>query len=156
MMNKQYKNGKISGDEFWNYAIKEWNIKSTPKEILKILQEGYEVNDKAINLMKRLKKNGVKSIICSNNFKERIKVLDERFNFIKNFDFVVLSYEYGIQKPELLKKVIEISRYKPQEILVIDDGETIINEANKMGFKTILCENADKIEDYLHKLDLEF
>ena len=81
-------------------------------------------------------------------------MLEEKFDFLKDFDYVILSYEEGIKKPELLKKVLEKTDYQPGEILLLDDGEEIIKEASKMGFKTILCENADKIEEYLTKLDI--
>lgn len=153
-MMRKYKEGKVSGDEFWKYAIGEWKIKSTPKEILKILKQGYELNDIAIKLIKKLRADGVKSIVCSNNFRERVKVLDERFGFLKDFDYIVLSYEYGILKPKLLEKVVEKTKFKPEEIVVVDDGEEIIEEAKRMGFKAILCENPDIIEDYLREVDI--
>ncbi|HLD04642.1 MAG TPA: HAD-IA family hydrolase [Candidatus Nanoarchaeia archaeon] len=147
----QYKEGKLSGDEFWNYAIKQWKIQSTPKELLKMLQQGYETNALAIDLIRRVKSKGIKAIICSNNFKERIEMLDERFDFLKDFDDIILSYEYEMLKPSLLKKVPEKTSLKPEEIVVIDDSNKNIEGAKQLGFQTILCEDLDKVEEYLYR-----
>ena len=112
------------------------------------------MNDIAIKLIAKLRKKGIKSIICSNNFDGRIRVLNERFDFLKDFDFVVLSYKHGITKPKLLEKVLEKTHFKPEEIVVIDDGKEIIQEAGKRGFKTILCEDPHKTDFYLKKLGI--
>jgi HAD superfamily hydrolase (TIGR01509 family) len=121
---------------------------------LEILKQGYELNGIAIKLIKKLRVDGVKFIVCSNNFRERIGVLDERFDFLKDFDYIILSYEYGMLKPKLLEKVVEKTKFEPAEIVVIDDGKEIIEEAKRMGFKTILCENPDMIEDYLREVGI--
>jgi len=152
----QYKKGEISGDIFWGYAIKKWGIKSTKRELLNILQEGYQINKPAADLIQKLRKKGIKSIICSNNFKERIEILEEKYNFLKDFDFVVLSYNYGILKPQLLEKVVEKTGFRPEEILVIDDGKMVIDGAKRMRFKTILCENPDNLEKYLKDAGINF
>lgn len=150
----QYKEGKLSGDEFWNYAIKEWKISSTPKELLKVLQQGYETNALAIDLIHKVKSKGIKAIICSNNFKERIQVLDERFGFLKDFDAIILSYEYKKLKPDLLRVVPEKAKLPVEEILVIDDSEKNIDGAKQLGFQTILCEDADRLIEYLEELKI--
>ncbi len=150
---QEYKEGKISGDEFWNYAINKWKIKSTPNNILKIMQDGYEINKSTIKLMKELGKS-IKFIICSNNFRERVRILDEKFSFLKNFDYAIFSYDYGIRKPKLLEKVQGVTKLNPNEILVLDDSKENIDGAKKLGFLTILCEDASKIEEYLKKFGI--
>lgn len=149
LMNKSYKAGKISGEEFWTWAAKEWNIKKSPEELIKILQKGYELNEIAMPLIKLLKAKGIKLIICSNNFKERIKCLDERFNFVKDFDYSILSYEYGILKPELFKKIKEKTGFDNSEVLILDDGEDLIKEAIRQGFNAVLCKDNDDLKKYL-------
>lgn len=148
---KKYKRGEIKGKEFWKWAINKWEIKATQEDILKILEEGYELNPKAGKILQDMKKKGIKTIICSNNFKERIDMLEKKFKFQKEFDYVILSYKYGILKPELLEKVIEETKMKAEEILVIDDGEANIKSANELGYKTILCEDPDRIEEYVNE-----
>ncbi len=146
---KQYKKGEISGKEFWGWAIKQWGIDATQKELLKLLEGGYEINPKAVKIIQKIRKEGIKAIICSNNFKERINVLEKKFNFQKDFDYVILSYKYGMLKPELLEKVVEETKMEPGEIVVIDDGEDTIKAAKELGYKTILCKDPDWLEEYI-------
>jgi len=141
----KYKKGKISKNQFWSKTIEKFHIKSTPDELLRILKEGYEICPKTVRLVRRLRKVGIKTIICSDNFKERIEVLQERFNFLNDFDLVVLSYAYGMLKPALLRKIVKASSFKPEELVVIDDNKKTIEEAKRNGFKAILCENPEKI-----------
>ena len=91
---------------------------------------------------------------CSNNFKERIGTLDERFNFVKDFDYSILSYEYGLLKPELFNKIKEKTGFDNSEVLIIDDGANLITEAKNQGFEAILCEDPDKVEEYLKKFSV--
>ncbi len=148
----RYKRGEISKDEFWNEVIEKFHINSTTEELLKILKEGYVTYPKTVELVRKLKKNGIKTIVCSNNFKERIDILQEKFDFLKDFDFVIFSHEHGMLKPVLFKKVIEISGLKPEEIVIVDDSKRSIESAERDGFRTIYCENPDKIKTQLKQL----
>jgi|TARA_Y100000310_G_C20451754_1_gene701076 putative hydrolase of the HAD superfamily len=145
----KYKKGEIEGDEFWKNAIKIWNINSTPEEIISILKKGYEINESAKKLIQDIRNKGFKTIICSNNFPERIRVLNERFNFLREFDFVILSYEYNLLKPELFKKISEVTNFSQEEVIIIDDSPDLINKAKELGFKTILCDNPNRISNEL-------
>jgi HAD superfamily hydrolase (TIGR01509 family) len=150
----RYKMGELSKDGFWSKIISKWHIKCSTEELLRILKESYNIYPKTVQLIKKLRKIDIKTITCSNNFKERIEVLQEKFDFLKNFDFVVLSYDYGMLKPALLKKVLELSKFKPEEIVIIDDNEKTIEYAKRNGFETIYCENPDKLENEFKKLGI--
>ena len=86
---------------------------------------------------------------CSNNFKERINVLDKRFNFLKDIDIAVFSYLEGVRKPELLSCVIKKTRLSPKEILFLDDHKSFVISARLVGFNAIHCNDPMKIEEYL-------
>ncbi|MBI3031854.1 HAD hydrolase-like protein [Candidatus Woesearchaeota archaeon] len=145
------KRGEINGDEFWKNAIKIWKIKSTPEELIGILKEGYEVNYSAKKLIQKIRNMRIKAIICSNNFPDRIEALNEKFNFLKDFDFVILSYRYNMLKPELFKKIPEITNFSEEEVIIIDDSADLIKKAKEIGFNTILCDEPDKIAMELEK-----
>lgn len=146
----QYKKGLMTGDDFWSFAIRTWGINATPAQLIDILIQGYERNEPAQRIIEAVKEKEIKTIICSNNFKERIEGLDRRFTFLNDFDIAVLSYKYGVLKPDLLEKVPIEAGIGAEEILVIDDGEMVIEGAQKRGFKTILCENPWMLEKYLN------
>lgn len=144
-----YKKAKISGQEFWKYAMDEWKIKTTMAKLLDMLFKGYDVNEGAKVVLGKLKANGIKSIVCSDNFKERVEGLDKKFRFKDDFDYCIFSYEYGMMKPELLLKVVERTHIQPKEILLIDDRQELIDAARHMGFNAMVCDSPGKILDII-------
>lgn len=152
----KYKRGEIDRETFWNFFINELGIESTMEELLNILQEGYNQNPIARNILHVLKKDGIKSIICTNNFRERINVLNQKFNFVDDFDLTIFSYDFGMLKPDLISKVIETSGLKPEEILFLDDSEKNVEGAKKLGVIAEVCENPLDVEKHLSKHGIKF
>jgi len=144
-MMRKYKQGQISGEDFWNYALNEWKIKAKQEDILEILQEGYDLNGKKKEIMKLLKDNGIKKIICTNNFPERINILNEKFDFLREFDYIVLSYEYKMLKPELLSIVSKVSGFDNSEITYFDDSKDNIEYAKNLGMNAILIKEPSRV-----------
>jgi putative hydrolase of the HAD superfamily len=153
-MNNEYKTGLISDKEFWTWALKEWRLKMAPKEIIDLMISGYEVNQPAANLVERLRVNGYKTAICSNNFPARVKGLDKRFHFLANFNVVVFSYEVGVLKPDkgIFEELIKKSQVKPEEIAYSDDDETKIKGATELGIETFIYQNFNQFYRELKKL----
>jgi HAD superfamily hydrolase (TIGR01509 family) len=147
----KYKRGEIKGKDFWNFFINQLEIKSNMKELLDILQKGYNLNPLAEKILHILKKDRIKPIICTNNFKERIDILNQRFNFLNDFALTIFSYDFGILKPELISKVIENSGLNPEEILFLDDSEKNIEGARKLGVISEICEDPQDVAKHLIK-----
>lgn len=194
----EYRKGNISGEKFWQDAADSWKSKTKTrnhqnlslKDIADIIKKVYIINKPVKDAVMKLRKKGILTIACSNNFKERVDALEEKFHFLKEFDYYFLSYEHHMLKPELFEKVFEQINMNSKigsknkmdkktdnpnnkrvndklnninnginviinknnnyitkdEILIIDDVKRIIDAAKQMGFKTILCEDASKIE----------
>ena len=151
---QKYKRNVIDSRRYWSWFISELGIEESPEVLLQLLLEGYEVNEEAIKLLKRVRDKGIKVMVCSNNFKERIELLEKKFLFLKDFDFVILSYEHGILKPDLLDVVLSKTGFNGEEVLLIDDGDSIIKEADKKGFQTVLCLDPNKLELYLKEFEV--
>jgi len=151
-MMKKYKQGVISGKEFWAYALQSWKIEAKVEDILKILQEGYDLNGKKKEIMKLLDAHNIKKVICTNNFPERIRVLNERFDFLQEFDYVVLSYEYKTVKPKLLDVVSKVSGFNNSDITYFDDSKDNIEYARTLGMNTILIEEPSRVLKYLKEI----
>lgn len=54
-MNKLYKEGKMTDEEFWSWAAKEWKLDKTPKELMELLISGYEVDESVVEIVKKVK-----------------------------------------------------------------------------------------------------
>jgi HAD superfamily hydrolase (TIGR01509 family) len=148
----KYKQGLIDGKKFWDYAINEWRLKKTRQELLNILQDGYELNPKKKEIMKILKDNSLKKIICTNNFPDRIRILDDRFDFLEEFDFKIFSYEHKMLKPGLLSLVSKIIGIENNEILYFDDSQTNIDYAKKLGMNAIFIEEPTRVLKMLKEI----
>jgi putative hydrolase of the HAD superfamily len=155
-MNQQYKTGRINDEAYWSWAAKQWGLNLSPQELIDLMIAGYEVNQPAAALVKKVREEGYKTAICSNNFPARINGLNKRFNFLADFDVVVVSYEVGVLKPDqkIFETLIEKSGVKPGEIVYSDDDAGKIEGATKLGVKTFVYEDFDQFCQELKKLGL--
>ncbi len=144
-MMKKYKSGLLDGKAFWDYAIKEWGLKKTRQEIFQILEDSYDLNTKKKEIMKILDQNNIKRIVCTNNFPERIKILDRRFDFLREFDYKIFSYEEHMLKPELLGVVSEKTGIRNEDILFLDDSKANIDYAESIGMNAILINEPTRV-----------
>jgi HAD superfamily hydrolase (TIGR01509 family) len=156
-MNKQYKLGTMSDNEFWSWSLKEWNLTLTVKEITDLLVKGYETNKPAVEYVKKVRAAGYKTLICTNNFPARINGLQKRFGFLDDFDIAVLSYEVGVCKPNkgIFEQLVKNSGVKSSEIVYSDDDETAVQSASEIGISTFLYTNFDAFTKHLKSLGVK-
>lgn len=157
-MNKLYKTGRMSGEEFWTWALKEWKLEDmTAPQVVELLISGYKINSEAQELVRELRAKRYKTAICSNNFVERVRGLEERFNFLKDFDVKIFSYEVGALKPDpaIFKELIKRSGCKPEEIVYSDDDETKITSATELGIKTFVYKDFPQFKQELIDLGVD-
>lgn len=138
-MNFRYKTGKMTDDEFWSWALQEWKLSISVQEIIDLLIKGYEVDENVAEVVKKVRENGYKTLICTNNFPARINGLQKRFGFLDNFDVVAISSEIGAKKPEkeLFEALIAKSGVAANEIFYADDYDAAIETAKSLGIETL-------------------
>ncbi len=156
-MNKEYKTGKINDQEYWRWAIGEWDINESVDEIINLMIEGYEINNEVVEMIRKVRSQGIKTCICSNNFSARIEGLQRRFRFLDDFDVKVFSYEVGKTKPakEIFEKLILESGVGPEEIVMTDDNEKNIISAKELGIKAFYYDSFEKWLDILNGLGVK-
>jgi len=128
----------MTDDEYWIWALSEWNLDLSVSEIISLLIQGYEVNSRVVKTAKKIRENGYKTLICSNNFPARINGLQQRFQFLNDFDATVFSYEIGATKPSE-KIFIELARRAKVEtsgIVFADDNDLNLDGAKSIGILT--------------------
>ncbi|OGG06863.1 hypothetical protein A2872_00570 [Candidatus Gottesmanbacteria bacterium RIFCSPHIGHO2_01_FULL_42_12] len=150
-MNEKYKVGKMTDDEFWTWAAHEWNLTKSPNELITLMIDGYDVDDRVAETVRTVRKNGYKTLICSSNFPARINGLQKKFGFLDDFDVAVLSYQVGENKPspKLFSELIVKAGVKPEEIVFADDYEPCILSAKNLGITALYYENFDKFIEEL-------
>lgn len=156
-MNDEYKLGKMTDQEFWSWAAKEWNLQLTWHELVDLLVENYDVDEKIVEIIKHARAKGYKTAICTSNFPARINGLQKKFGFLDNFDIKVISYEVGANKPfkEIFEKLVTISGVNPEEIVFADDNAESVQNSTEVGITTFLYEGFDKYLEQLKSVGVE-
>lgn len=156
-MNRQYKNGAMTDDEFWSWAANEWKLDLETKDFTKLLVDSYSVSQEVSEIVRAVRKLGYKTLICSNNFPARVNGLRQRFNFLDDFDAAIFSYEVGASKPseKIFAELIERSDVSPEAIFFADDNPDNLAGAKSLGITTFLYDGFDKFLEQLKGLGVK-
>ena len=92
-------------------------------------------------------------MLLSNVSRMHFDYVAKRFDIIKIFDDLVLSFTVGAMKPEryIFEEAVKRSGSDKSEILYIDDRDDLIKEADLLGIESIKYEGAGKLEEDLKK-----
>lgn len=153
-MNKKYKNGKMTDEEYWSWAASEWKLDKSPEELMALLIDSYSVSEEVAQVVRTVRQNGYKTLVCSNNFPARVNGLQERFGFLDDFDAAVFSHEVGANKPSerIFAELIKKSGVEANEIVFADDNADNLAGAEAFGITTFLYEGFDKFLERLKEL----
>lgn len=149
MMN--FKRGILTETQYWDFVNQSFGQSLSLDVITNLLMDSYSVNQNVVDYVKKVRSEGIKTCICTNNFPTRINALNKKFNFLSDFDVQVFSYEVGSVKPDLkiFQTLIEISGVFPEEIFYADDKEANVEAAKSLGINAIVFTN---FEDFVKSL----
>lgn len=156
-MNNQYKLGKMSDDEYWTWAAKEWNLQMSAKELTDLLIASYDIDPQVEKVVALARQHGYKTLICSNNFPARVNGLQERFGFLDNFDAAIFSYKVGAVKPSevIFAELVNQAGIPASSIVFADDDADKLSGAKDLGIVTFVYENFDSYLERLKELGVE-
>lgn len=145
-------------EEFWIELAKERGITLPPQwkeSFHKVMKEAVNIDQKMVSLVQELKKRGIKVGMLS-NIDERMGRLIRTWGWYDPFEPCLLSYELGMEKPDLKIYEILIQRVgmPPQEIVFIDDRSENIVAAKEAGIDGILFESEGQLRSELSKRGL--
>jgi 2-haloacid dehalogenase len=92
-----------------------------------------------VALLRRLKASGRPVHALSNCALEKFAVLQERFDFLRDFDTAVISGAVGAAKPgqRIYEILFERSGKQPEELLFVDDSAANVRAARELGMAAI-------------------
>lgn len=135
---------------FLKYVLNKLNVKLPENEIRKAIEmfwgevcKTLEPNDCVYDFLEKIKKKGITLGVFTDEFRENlIRKLNKVFGeWERYFDFLITPEDTGEMKPseKYYEKILEITRYSPEKILVIGDSwEKDLMLAKQYGMITIL------------------
>jgi putative hydrolase of the HAD superfamily len=157
-MSADFKKGMIDENKYWNYVKSELKCELSNEEIYKALRDSYTVNDEVVSIVQQTRNMGIKTCLCSNNFETRIRELDEKFNFLQDFDVKIFSYKYGILKPDskIFQALIDETGVEPSSIAYSDDLESNLAVPKSLGITSFVFENINHFKQELSNLGVNY
>jgi HAD superfamily hydrolase (TIGR01509 family) len=140
--------GKMTLDEFLAPYYERWRQhEKFNLSFEEAKQEWFDfskIDPKMINFTKKLKKQGIVNVIATNNTRERIAYLREKYDLDETFE-VIGSFDLGVMKPakEYFLKVMDKLKLKPEEVLYYDDKESTIAKLKEFGFDAVVYRDMD-------------
>lgn len=149
----KYREAQITRDEFWNQLVLKLSLTENIIDLENEWISYYELFEKTKEIITKLKEK-YKVYYLSNNVKERAERLNEKFDYLKLFDGGVYSHEIKAIKPDpkIYEFALNKAGFSANETVFIDDKESSLEPAKKMGIETILFETSEKLEVDLIKL----
>lgn len=132
--------GKISEEEHWKRYPKGPNAKPLPKEslFLREFRRRFKPYAGTMDLLRRIKENGLSLAVISNTLEVHVRFLDEK-GILDPFDVKVLSNEVGVEKPDPRVWEIALERLgvEPKQAFYVDDREDLLHTPAKMGIEIV-------------------
>jgi HAD superfamily hydrolase (TIGR01509 family) len=152
-------NNNILGFEgFWEKIVEELKSPDKYGELMAYLKNlpPHQINNQLIDLSDRLRSNGYKTGILSNNTIETINVF-KTLGLFDHFDVITVSAEIGYSKPEpeAYKIFAEKLGVKVTELAFVDDTEKSLSSAKGVGFYPIIFNDYASLIDKLMCLGIK-
>ena len=143
---RQFEKWELTTEEFIEIVLNWLDRKVTSEEFCIFYSELFTLNEEVISLLPALKKN-YKLVLLSNTNYIHKKYGWEKYEFLKQFDKLILSHEVGAIKPEekIYRAVEEFTHLPPAETLFIDDIAEYVEGAKKMGWDAIQFFDSQKL-----------
>ena len=100
------------------------------------------------DLMERLSEAGYRTYALSDNVREIVLYLRQKYDFWKHFEGVVISSDLGILKPDrrIFTHLLDAFGLKPEETLFIDDVLRNVEGARAVNMHAIQFTAAEQVE----------
>jgi HAD superfamily hydrolase (TIGR01509 family) len=134
----KYYRGLLSTTDFWQGVIAQFQLPLRVDELSKAYLASYRIYPEMLRLADTVRAH-TKTALLSNLTPEMMEEIVRTHFVDQHFDHVLFSNEIGYMKPEPESFAAALERLGtlPHETLFIDDSETNVAAAQKLGLCTI-------------------
>ncbi|MEN8136482.1 MAG: HAD family phosphatase [Thermodesulfobacteriota bacterium] len=131
--------GQATAADFWHLVRRELAIGGSDDELSNEILSRFILRRGMIDKVRALKQQGIRTAILSDQT-NWLDLLDQRDNFLAEFDPVINSYYLGTTKrdPATFIAALRILVVRPEQVLFVDDNQGHIDRAAKLGLQTHL------------------
>lgn len=131
--------GKAPESAFWDALRREKGVRGDDASLRNEIFSRFILRDWMIDLVNKLKSNGIKVGILSDQT-DLLEELDKKYDFFRLFNYIFSSYRLGKGKRDasLFDDVARAVNVEPDRILFIDDDPGHVNRARQKGWKAML------------------
>jgi beta-phosphoglucomutase family hydrolase len=166
---------RISAEELHTYTgttaefmftelIKKYKLNTTFERVFdekeefmfKLLEKETRPTKGVIELLKKLKRKGIKLGIASSSHRKLIEYILRRLNIVRLFDFVVSAEDIANSKPnpEIFLRSARGLRVEPVECLVVEDAKLGVEAAKNAGMRVVGYRNPNSGDQDLSRADM--
>ena len=112
------------------------------------LLEEIKVDNKLINLIKKLKSQNLKIACCSNSIEETVVTILKKLGIFDQFDLIISNEKVNLPKPhpEMFWKAISKFEVLPSETLIVEDSAVGRLAARESGANTIFVNSRNDLD----------
>jgi Predicted hydrolase (HAD superfamily) len=146
-LTQAFERGQISSKEFYSRITGGLGVAIPFKDFTAIWNDIFWIDEGSCAIARRLKKD-YKLFLLSNISRLHYEYIASKFDILKIFDEIILSFAVGAIKPEkrIFEDAVRRAGGDKSAVLYIDDREDLIKEAAVFGIDSIKYEGSDKLE----------
>lgn len=144
--------GQGTASDFWSLLRNRTGLQGDQRELTQRILDGFVIRPWMMNLVKDLKARGYITGILSDQT-NWLDIMDERYHFLKKFDYIFNSYYLGKGKQDssLFADVCTLLGIPPAEILFVDDDIGNVDRARAGGYQILRYVNQ---QQFLNELEI--
>lgn len=134
--------------EYWEPALKEWNVNLTEQEFWDYWFQAEKVSEEIVAFSRKLREQGVKVFILSNNFKERAEYYGHYPWVHEAVDKIYFSWQTGFVKPDARawSSILEEHQLEPEHCIYFDDQEKNLKAAQSVGIEAHIFTTEEELK----------
>jgi HAD superfamily hydrolase (TIGR01509 family) len=131
-----YLSGKSSEKEFWKVIANELNVNENLMGRRDLILDNFVPRKEIINIVIELKDKYKWGIFSDQT--NWIYEVDEKYDFLKYFDYKFISYDLGYTKydDEFYRIPYKEIKLSAENILIVDDKQEVLDRAKEFGYHT--------------------
>lgn len=150
-----YDEGKLTGITFWQKFGQDSGLNLSQVDLDQLNQLDVRMWTSQDPVMvawhRQLKERGFKTAVLSNMGDSVRENIDREFQWLRDFDVLVWSYELGIAKPDpaIYRHTLERLNVAPEEALFLDDKLVNVEAAQALGMNALVFTTPAKLVEQL-------